>query len=125
MDERARNLGEEMALAVLRGDRVAAYALADLLLEERTAGREGMAKAAKALRESYEGAHDGYSVYFWPEFQAFCKRAGILHDLRTVHMTITIKEGHPLVVDHTYQAVDTESPRSQPNRVIPPEGADE
>lgn len=48
-------------------------------------------------------------VYQSPEFQAFCKRFGIAHELQTMDMvlTITFKEG--LVVTQTYRA--TEGPR--------------
>lgn len=101
-------LAESMAMAVLKGDMVAAYALADKLLEEREGGVEKMAKAAKALREQTPPAYDGYQVYFWPEFQAFCKRAGILWDLRTVSMTFCIAEGKRLVIDHQYAAQNDE-----------------
>lgn len=95
-------LGEALAIAVLRGDHVAAYALADKLIEQRDEGADALAMAAKSLREETQIAHDGYSVYRWPEFEAFCKRAGILWDLRTISMTITIEEGGMLAVDHKY-----------------------
>lgn len=98
-------LADEMALAVLRGDNVAAYALADQLLEEREGKITKMAKAAELLR-AIPGAFDGYQVYLWPEFRAFCDRAGILWDLWTISMTFTIEEGSRLVVNHTYAGSD-------------------
>lgn len=101
-------LAESMALAVLKGDHVAAYALADKLIEQRDEGFDAMARAARELREKHPVAHDGYGVYHWPEFQAFCKRAGILWDLRTVSMTFTIEEGACLDVTQTYRGTDTE-----------------
>ncbi len=109
-------LADHMALAILRGDRVAAYALADLLKEERDGGTEKMSLAAQALREHTTMSSDGYSVYRWPEFRAFCKRAGILWDLRTVSITIRIAEGELLVVDHQYAASDDQRP-AQPESI--------
>jgi very-short-patch-repair endonuclease len=99
MSPKQRTLAEEMALVILRGDTVAAYALADALLEERDGKVTKMAKAAEALRQE-PLASDGYEVYRWPEFRAFCDRAGILWDLRTISMTFTIEEGSRLVVSH-------------------------
>jgi hypothetical protein len=101
-----RDLAETMAIEVLKGDRVAAYALADMLLEERDGGVNKMAEAAKEIRENHPTAVDGYGVYRWPEFQAFCKRAGILWDLRTVSMVIYVEEGATLKVEHNYRGSD-------------------
>lgn len=102
-------LGEEMAMAVLRGDNAAAYALADKLIEERDDGVGKMAQAAVALREG-EQAWDGYAVYGWPEFQAFCARAGILWDLRTINIAFSIKRGERMSVVHEYAASDNPGP---------------
>lgn len=103
--QRLHTLGEEMAVAVLRGDMAAAYALADMLIEEREAGGSPMAKATQG-QHKHPTASDGYAVYRWPEFQAFCKRAGICYDLKTVDMTITIREGLPLSIEHKYYGTD-------------------
>lgn len=106
-------LAESMALAVLKGDMVAAYALADKLQEERDEGFEKMAQAAAATRDQIFA--DGFAVYQWPEFQAFCKRAGILWDLHTQSISFTLEEGSAMVVEQSYLAVDTETPRRPPN----------
>lgn len=103
-----RTLAEAMAVEVLRGDMVAAYALADRLLEQRDGGIDAQARAARELRE-HPTAADGYGVYRWPEFIAFCKRAGILWDLRTVSMEFTIGEGQPLTVRQVYIGTDTDA----------------
>lgn len=98
-------LAEEMALAVLRGDLVAASALADKLLEDRDSGVDAMAKAARALKEK-RTVHQSHEVYLSPEFEAFCKRFGILWDLRTVNMTIELPVGEAMVIKQTYRGTD-------------------
>jgi hypothetical protein len=114
MSPKQRTLAEEMALAVLRGDTVAAYALADQLLEERDGKVTKMAKAAEALRRKAI-ADDGYAVYRWPEFKAFCDRAGILWDLRTISMTFSIVEGGRLEIDQKYIGSDNDTPLEPSN----------
>lgn len=94
-------LGEQMAMAILKGDRVAAYALADLLLEERARGDTPLDQGYLE-RTKRTGVVDGYSVYSWPEFKAFCKRAGILWDVGTRTLTITLQEDALLVVQQEY-----------------------
>lgn len=113
MNPRQKTLAEEMALAVLRGDSAAAYALADQLLEERDDKVTKMSKAAQAL-SNRTTAGDGYAIYHWPEFRAFCDRAGILWDLRTISITFTIEEGASLVVDQRY--VGSNNPRQEVHR---------
>lgn len=89
------DLAEAMALAVLKGDRVAAYALADKLTEERL--RDGDILTGYSDRRA--GHISGYEVYHWPEFQALAKKLGIFYDLRTVSMTITLPvEGNVEIV---------------------------
>jgi hypothetical protein len=56
---------------------------------------------------SHPVAADGYSVYHWPEFQAFCKRAGIMWGLKTRRIEITLAEGELFVVKQEYAASDT------------------
>src|SRR5215831_410332 len=109
MSETLRTLAENMALAVLKGDLVAAYALADLLQERAAAGPGKLAEAARVLREKkHKVCVDGYEVYQWPEFKAFCRRAGIAWDLNTVDMEFRIVEGEFVIVNHRYYTVDTE-----------------
>jgi hypothetical protein len=98
-------LSESLAMAVLKGDTVAAYALADLLLEQRARGDAPLDEGYTAIRDGPR-ANDGYHVYAWPEFKAFCKRAGIMYDLLTISMVITIQEGGRLEVDQKYAALD-------------------
>lgn len=105
-----RTLAEAMAVAVLKGDMVAAYALADKLQEQRDEGVDAQARAAKDLRENTRQAADGYDVYTWPEFQAFCKRAGILWDLRTISIEFRIAEGERMVIRQEYAASDDDRP---------------
>jgi hypothetical protein len=101
-------IAEHMALAVLRGDMSAAYSLADKLVEEMNQPPfAAQVEAARILRERSTGANDGYDFYRWPEFHALCRRMGVNLQLDTIDMTITIKEGHMVVVDHTYRARDT------------------
>jgi hypothetical protein len=108
-------VAESMALAVLKGDMVAAYALADALIEERDEGRTKFAKAAAALREKKTRyANDGYGVYRWPEFRAFCDRAGIPYGLGTRSISFSIEEGEALEVRHTYIAFDAETAQEGP-----------
>jgi hypothetical protein len=104
-------IGEEMALDVLKGDTVRAYVLAEQLLKDRDSSRSAQAEAAKILRTKHQGVNDGYEVYRWPEFQAFCKRAGILWDLLTIGMVIHVNVGEMLKVEHTYKGIDTEDKR--------------
>lgn len=109
-------LAEQMALCVLKGDMVAAYALADALVEERERGLTTQAQVAKELSEQTSVCHDGYSVYRWPEFQAFCRRAGFLWDLRTIKMTIYINEGERLRIDHQYAGSDDQRANTSSDR---------
>lgn len=99
-------LAEAMAMAVIRGERVAAYALADKLIEERNNPENIQQQAAALHQETHRRPVDGYEVYSWPEFLAFCKRAGILWDLHTREITFTLREGELLVIKQEYVARD-------------------
>lgn len=96
---------EAMAIAVLKGEMTAAYALADRLIEERDDGPEAMRQAAQALAE--QPAALSIDVWRWPEFQAFCGRADILTSLRTTGLTIDLSMGQPMRVTHQHIASDT------------------
>jgi hypothetical protein len=48
---------------------------------------------------------DGYGVYHWPEFQAFCKRARIAYDLLTVEISIRFGDGEPLTIFQSYKGL--------------------
>lgn len=103
-EQKQRTLAEAMAVEVLKGDMIAAFALADALLEERDVGGSPMAKAAKEMfgkRRSVGGA-TGINPYHWPEFRAFCQRAGIAWDLRTISMSIHIEEGFMMRIEQKY-----------------------
>jgi hypothetical protein len=108
-------LAESMAIAVLKGDMVAAHALADRLMEERDEGFTAMARAAREVRD-HDIVHSGYAVYHWPEFRAFCDRAGILHDLRTISVRVTVPAEGRITVEQEYAASDTASP-TRPNHI--------
>lgn len=99
-------LDEALALAVLKGDRVAAYALADKLIEEREMGFDKLKAEAARFRQTVREAYDGYEVYSWPEFKAFCDRAGILYDLRTISISFKIEIGARLEINHVYAGSD-------------------
>lgn len=94
-------LAEALALAILKGDTVAAYALADSLLEERAAG--GMEKRADAMAN--DGArHFALSrdVYNWPEFRAFADRLGVVRSLSTQVLTIRLAFDEVVAVTQEY-----------------------
>ncbi len=98
-------VGEAMAIVVLKGDKVAAYVLADKLIEESVETQKSRAIREAATRE-HPIAFDGYEVYSWPEFQAFAKRLGLMWDLRTVNLTITINEGEAVSIKQEYRGSD-------------------
>ena len=111
---REMNLAEAMALAVLRGDMVAAYALADQLLEQRQNPDSSQKKAA-AIREQGNQGVQSYMVYHSPEFQALCKRFGILHDLPTIDLKIELPVEGVMKVTHYYHGSDV-SPTNEPDQ---------
>jgi len=86
-----------MALAVLRGDRAAAMALADKLAEEQV-GLPDVNYDSK----THKGTVDGYEVYHWPEFRALCHRLGIAYGLGTRTLTIRLAEGEAVTVTQEY-----------------------
>lgn len=120
------NLAEQMAMAVIKGDRVAAYALADLLLEER-ANPSTMEQEAARIHNENRPAVDGYEVYRWPEFRAFAARLGFVWDLYTTDVTIRLAEGEAVIISHNYQgragpggAVDTTNMHNETLRTYAP-----
>lgn len=97
-------LAEAMAIAVLKGDHVAAYALADKLIEERQ--EKGI-----PLRGDHETRSvTGYEVYNWPEFEAFARRLGFKYDLATRDVTIRLTVDEFVVIEHNYQARENSPP---------------
>lgn len=110
MELKNTNLAEQMALAVIREDWQTAYALADLLIEQRNTPHTTKEKDAKELRE-YPPAADGYIVYQWPEFQAFCKRLGVVWNLTTIDLSIHIIEGKRVEIEQRYTGRDTSAPK--------------
>jgi hypothetical protein len=104
------NLAEAMALAVLKGDMVAAYALADKLLEQRENPTSAMDQAAKLRHEHRHGVVvSSYEVYHWPEFTALCKRLNILVDLATRDLTISLPLDGVVEVTQTYHGREVRS----------------
>lgn len=51
---------------------------------------------------------DDVALYHSEEFKAFCKRAGIRHELPTIRITIMVKDGEMPVVHHTYAMISTD-----------------
>lgn len=100
-------LAEALAMAILKGDMAAAYALADLLHDDP--GRDRLNEAARVAREA-GGRANGRDVYGWPEFRAFARRLGFLWDHLTVDVAIFIPPYGPVQVTHKYQGVNVEAP---------------
>ena len=97
-----RTLEEEMAIAVLRGDRAAACALADRLIEVRDA-------VPIVEEEISSSTHVTlcYEAYHWPEFLAFAKRLGIAWTRRTISITISMPHPDDVVrIEQTYNATN-------------------
>jgi hypothetical protein len=99
-------LGEALALAVLKGDKVAAYALADSLLEERARGGTPL---DEGYLESGRPGPTGYEVYHWPEFRAFAKRLGILWSVYTNEISLRLNVDEPVEINQSYRGVDRSS----------------
>ena len=100
------DLGMQLALAYIRGDKVAMYALSDLIQEERFREGDKLEEILTALR-NHPMAHDSYTVYRWPEFQAFCKRAGIMWGLRTVDLEIILHSDEIMMIRQNYRGTDS------------------
>lgn len=98
-------LAESMAMAVLKGDMAAAYALAAKLIEQRESPSTPMEEAAKLIYERGNRVVHSSHVYMSEEFQGFCRRFGIAWDIRTVAMTITLPADGLMSVDQSYRAV--------------------
>jgi hypothetical protein len=100
-------LAESMALAVLKGDMAAAYALADQIINERIIDPVKQSIAIRDIRE--HPFADGHVVYGWPEFQAFAKRLGLMWDLSTRQITITLPAEGSVTISQDYAAHDVAS----------------
>ena len=103
-----QTIAESLAIAVLKGDMTAAYVLADKLIEQSEETQQSRAIKEAATRQ-HRTANDGFSVYRWPEFEAFAKRLGFMWDLRTIDVTIKIHRGEMVVIDQTYAGSDIPS----------------
>jgi len=97
-----QTLAEALAIATLRGDLVAAYALADRLLEERAEGAMPEARAAQLRQETGRVQVLGEVVWMWPEFQAFIHRLGVAASLSTMALTIQLTLGEPVLITQEY-----------------------
>jgi hypothetical protein len=97
------NLAEALAVAVLKGDTAAAYALVDRLQEQRADD-----PCQKSIDARGEGAAPvmALDVYHWPEFMALCKRLGVLWGASTEEITIHLPIRGIVKVDHKYQGVN-------------------
>jgi hypothetical protein len=97
-------VAESMALAVLKGDKAAAYSLADKLLEELHTDPSEVQQRLAELR--HKPPVVGYEVWACPEFQAFCRRFGIHWDLLTIEMVITLEADGLVMVQQKYRGAD-------------------
>jgi hypothetical protein len=105
MTDSVRTIAESMAIAVLKGDYVAAYALADRLIEESHDDQNKRALREIGVREQ-SIADDGFSVCQWPEFRAFARRLGFMYNLHAIGAVITIKSGEMVTIQHSYAGSD-------------------
>lgn len=99
-------LAEALAVAVLKGDFVAAYALVDRLTEERGA-------AAMPRREWSRDQHAPppriartYDVISWPEFRALADRLGVAPSLFTTGLVLLFPVDGVVMVEQEYIAGD-------------------
>lgn len=103
---------QALAIAVLKGDLGAAYALADRLQEEANDNQELNAIREAATRGGGT-AYDGHAVYHWPEFQAFAQRLGLMWNLRTIDVSIHIREGELVTIEHRYAGSDVPADQAE------------
>lgn len=106
-------IAEAMAMAVIRGDRVAAYALADALIEERSNPTSMQQQAAAIHAAPDRRPVEGYEVFHWPEFRAFARRLGLVWDLYTQEIMFTLKEGELVIIKQNYVANETRNPHEK------------
>jgi hypothetical protein len=109
-----KTVAEAMAMAVFRREWDAAFALADKLIDLRNNPESLEQQAAAIHLDPNRHSVDGYRVYSWPEFQAFCRRAGIVWGLHTKRITITLEEGMSLMIYQEYNGHDM-GPQETPN----------
>lgn len=96
----ALDVEEAMALAVLRGDKVAALMLADKLRED--VYNDAYRRAATQTTQSR--SIPSWEVYQWPEFRALCERLGVPWGLATLDFKLILLMGEFVVVEHEYRA---------------------
>jgi hypothetical protein len=97
---------ESLALAVLQGDRVAAWALVDRLIEERERGGRLAEATLAALHPNPPGFPLGRDVYHWPEFRAFCRRLGLVWEIYTTGLVIRLDSESHVEIEHYYRGGD-------------------
>lgn len=104
IDERSKvTMMEALALAVLKGDKLAAYMLADELIMERNGGG-GIAEVARSIKAGNSIGVTGITAYNSPEFKAFCDRFGVAHDMFTVQVTLHLPADGMMSVVQEYRA---------------------
>lgn len=94
---------EAMALAVLRGDRTAARALADSLM-----GADGLPEPAAGDRTAAGPPHSR-DVWAWPEFRALASRLGVALIPRTVELVIRLHADEVVEVNQRYYLSDAQA----------------
>lgn len=98
-----KTLLEALAIACLKGDLTAGYAIVDRLIEMRD---NPDWDRARQIREKRICHPEQDRVYHWPEFQAFAKRLGILWHLGTTTLIIKFAPFKAVEVTHSYLAAD-------------------
>lgn len=92
-----------LAMAIIRGDRTAARALADMIIEEDRLSYEQRESARAEYRNNSSGIV-GTELWGTPEFHAFLRLLGVSWELATISMTIHIPADGVVRVTQQVQA---------------------
>lgn len=117
MTSEMKTVADAMALATLRQEWSAAFALADKLIELKNSPETLAQRAAAAEQTAQRMAYNGYDVYHWPETVAFMKRLGVDISLNTREISFTLREGEVVLINHSYIGHDN-GPQTE-NLTIP------
>lgn len=78
-----------LAMAIIRGDRTAARALADLIIEEDRLSYE-QRESLKSEHRQNSTAILGFALWGVPEFRALLRVLGVSWEAATINMTIHV-----------------------------------